>query len=100
MATVGIEDSRRDQPVAVGLLRGLGAALGPLIVLSLTWDKMTGSGAVAGLVTGAAVVIAWIAMGWNGSFLGGEGVYEIIPGFFAAWLAIILVSKATTQREV
>ncbi|MWV28326.1 sodium/proline symporter PutP [Aurantiacibacter rhizosphaerae] len=74
---------------------GFGAAFGPLIVLSLTWKRMTGAGAVAGLITGAIVVIAWISLGWNSQFLGGEGIYEIIPGFIAAWLAIWLVSKAT-----
>ena len=76
---------------------GFGAAFGPLIVLALTWNRMTGSGAVAGLVTGAVVVIAWIALGWNASFLGGEGVYEIIPGFIAASLAIWGVSLATAR---
>ncbi|AKQ41917.1 proline: sodium symporter [Aurantiacibacter atlanticus] len=76
---------------------GFGAAFGPLIILSLTWKRMTGAGAVAGLVTGAVVVMAWIALGWNGAFLGGPGVYEIIPGFVAAWLAIWLVSKATRK---
>jgi len=74
---------------------GFGAAFGPLIILSLTWDRMTGSGAVAGLVTGAAVVIGWIMLGWNGEFLGGPGVYEIIPGFLAAWIAIVVVSRIT-----
>ncbi|MCA1749923.1 MAG: sodium/proline symporter PutP [Sphingomonadales bacterium] len=74
---------------------GFGAAFGPLILLSLTWSRMTAAGAVAGLVTGAAVVIFWIAMEWNTSFLGGQGVYEIIPGFFAALAAIIGVSLAT-----
>ncbi len=78
---------------------GFGAAFGPLIILSLTWNKMTGSGAVAGLVTGAAVVIGWIALGWNGSFMGGDGVYEIIPGFIAAWLAIFVVSQLTQPME-
>ncbi|WP_265530608.1 sodium/proline symporter PutP [Sphingomicrobium marinum] len=67
---------------------GFGAAFGPLIILSLTWKKMTGAGAVAGLVTGAAVVIGWIA------FEVGV-IYEIVPGFIAAWLAIWLVSLAT-----
>lgn len=76
---------------------GFGAAFGPLIVLSLTWDRMTGTGAAAGLVTGAVVVIAWIALGWNTSFLGGEGVYEIIPGFIASWLAIWGVSLTTAS---
>ena len=75
---------------------GFGAAFGPLIILSLTWDRMTGAGAVAGLVTGAAVVIAWIALGWNAALPGmDQGLYEIVPGFIAAWLAIFLVSKAT-----
>ena len=74
---------------------GFGAAFGPLIILSLTWDRMTGTGAVAGLVTGAAVVALWIALGWNADFVGGQGLYEIVPGFIASWLAIVLVSKAT-----
>ena len=78
---------------------GFGAAFGPLIILALTWRGMTGAGAVAGLVTGAGVVIAWIALGWNQEFMGGPGVYEIIPGFALAWLAIRLVSAATRREE-
>lgn len=75
---------------------GFGAAFGPLILLSLTWNRMTGAGAVAGLVTGAAVVIIWIALGWNSKLPGMDGgLYEIVPGFIASWLAIWLVSKAT-----
>jgi SSS family solute:Na+ symporter len=78
---------------------GFGAAFGPLILLALMWRGMTGAGALAGLITGAAVVGGWIALGWNESFMGGEGLYEIVPGFIAAWLAIVLVSKATTSEN-
>ncbi|WP_295532111.1 sodium/proline symporter PutP [uncultured Thioclava sp.] len=74
---------------------GFGAAFGPLILLSLTWKRMTGLGAVAGLVVGALTVIIWIALGLNKSFMGGAGVYEIIPGFIAAFVAIVAVSLAT-----
>jgi SSS family solute:Na+ symporter len=74
---------------------GFGAAFGPLILLSLTWKRMTGLGAVAGLVVGALTVIVWIALGLNKSFMGGAGVYEIIPGFIAAFVAIVAVSLAT-----
>ena len=74
---------------------GFGAAFGPLILLSLTWKRMTGLGAVAGLVVGALTVIVWIALGLNKSFMGGAGVYEIIPGFIAALIAIVAVSLAT-----
>lgn len=75
---------------------GFGAAFGPLILLSLTWDRMTGAGAVAGLITGAAVVAGWIALGWDQRLPGmEEGLYEIVPGFLAAWLAIVVVSGLT-----
>ena len=73
---------------------GFGAAFGPLIILALTWPRMTGAGAVAGLATGAAVVAAWIALGWNQRLPGFEsGLYEIVPGFTASWLAIVMVSR-------
>lgn len=79
---------------------GFGAAFGPLILLALMWHGepgkgMTGAGAVAGLISGAGVVAIWIVMGWNQEFLGGPGLYEIVPGFIASMIAIIIVSKAT-----
>ena len=77
---------------------GFGSAFGPLMILALTWQRMTGIGAVAGLVTGALTVIVWIAMGWNSSLLGGPGVYEMIPGFLLAMLAIVVVSLATDAK--
>ncbi|WP_110666162.1 sodium/proline symporter PutP [Salinicola halophilus] len=76
---------------------GFGAAFGPLILLSLMWSRTNGTGAIAGMVVGALTVIVWIALGWNASFLGGPGVYEIIPGFIAALIAIIVVSRATAD---
>ncbi|TBW57678.1 sodium/proline symporter PutP [Marinobacter halodurans] len=79
---------------------GFGAAFGPLMILSLTWKRMSGAGAVAGLIVGAVTVIIWISLGLNGSFMGGPGVYEIIPGFIAAWIAIYVVSLVTqTEGE-
>ncbi len=71
---------------------GFGAAFGPLIVLSLTWKRMTGAGAVAGLIVGAVVVIGWIAAGLSST------LYEIVPGFIASWIAIVLVSLNTPDR--
>ncbi|WP_128255537.1 sodium/proline symporter PutP [Falsirhodobacter deserti] len=77
---------------------GFGAAFGPLIVLSLTWKRMTGAGAVAGLIVGAVTVIIWISLGLNQSLLGGEGLYEIVPGFVASLIAIVVVSLAGRDR--
>jgi SSS family solute:Na+ symporter len=76
---------------------GFGAAFGPLIILSLMWSRTNGNGAIAGMVVGAATVMIWIALGWNASFMGGSGIYEIIPGFIAAFLAILVVSSATAD---
>ena len=45
------------------------------------------------LVTGALVVIVWIASGLGEAM----GIYEIIPGFIAAWLAICAASLATAR---
>ncbi|BDS06073.1 osmoregulated proline transporter OpuE [Oceaniferula spumae] len=74
---------------------GFGAAFGPMIILALVWKKTSGTGALAGMVVGAVTVIVWIALGWNQSFLGGPGVYEIIPGFLLSWITIVTVSRFT-----
>lgn len=72
---------------------GFGAAFGPLILLALTWRRMTLAGALAGMVTGAAVVMLWIDRGWDTT------VYELLPGFAAATLAILIVSLATKPPQ-
>lgn len=68
---------------------GFGAAFGPLILACLWWRGTTRDGALAGMVTGALVVIGWIALGWS------DALYEIVPGFIASSLAIWLVSRMT-----
>jgi SSS family solute:Na+ symporter len=70
---------------------GFGAAFGPVILGALWWRGMTRSGALAGMVVGAAVVMLWITMGWSAA------LYEIIPGFAAASLAIWLVSLRSAR---
>lgn len=65
---------------------GFGAAFGPLIILSLFWKRMTLNGALAGMITGAVIVIAWK------NLFGYTGIYEIIPGFISSLIAIIVVS--------
>ena len=66
-----------------------GAAFGPAIMLSLFWKRFTFSGAVAGIVTGAAVDALWLG------FLSATGVYEIIPGAIAGLIVAVIVSKAS-----
>jgi sodium/proline symporter len=69
---------------------GLGASFGPVIVLALYWRRSTRWGALAGLITGSVVTIAWRL--W---LKAPTGLYELIPGIAAALLATVLVSLAT-----
>lgn len=65
---------------------GFGAAFGPVVLLSVLWKGMTRNGALAGIVVGALTVILW-------KNYSGTSLYEIIPGFIFATLAIVLVSS-------
>lgn len=38
---------------------GLGASFGPIVLISLYWNKMTRNGAIAGMITGGLTVIIW-----------------------------------------
>ena len=64
---------------------GFGAAFGPLVLFSLLWKRMTRNGALAGMLVGAITVVVWK------EFIG-LGLYEIIPGFLFASIAIYVVS--------
>lgn len=70
---------------------GLGAAFGPVMLLSLFWKRMTMPGAVAGIITGGAAVIIWESV----EVLKNTGVYSLLPAFALALTAIIVVSLAT-----
>jgi sodium/proline symporter len=65
---------------------GFGSAFGPVVVVSLLWKGMTRNGALAGMLTGAIVVLVWKQYEWF-------GLYEMIPGFALATLAILVVSR-------
>jgi SSS family solute:Na+ symporter/sodium/proline symporter len=79
---------------------GFGAAFGPLVILSLHWKKMNKQGALAGMLTGAFTVLFWI---YAPITIGGQSLsslmYEIVPGFILATIAIVIVSKITSPPE-
>jgi sodium/proline symporter len=76
---------------------GFGAAFGPVIILALFWKRMTRNGALAGMLVGGVTVIVWAELDrWFG--LSADqfpllGLYEIVPGFILAWIAILIVSS-------
>ena len=72
---------------------GFGAAFGPVVLFSLFWGRMTGIGALAGMVVGAATVILWKQTG--------SALYEIVPGFIAGSVALVvgsLLSRAPSTE--
>lgn len=100
VAIIAILLAKDPQNKVLGLVSyawaGFGAAFGPVILLSVSWKRMTRNGALAGMITGALTVIIWKQgslfglLAWEKT--GILAVYEIIPGFMAALLAIVLVS--------
>lgn len=74
---------------------GFGAAFGPVVILSLTWPRLTRNGALAGILVGAATVLFWIyAPVLEGGAALSTLLYEIVPGFVFGGLTAILVSLA------
>ena len=63
---------------------GFGAAFGPVVLISLFWKRMTRNGALAGMLVGAATVLLWKHTG--------SALYEMVPGFIAATIAIVVFS--------
>ena len=69
---------------------GFGAAFGPALLMCLFWRRTTERGVIAGIVTGGLTVLFWKQIG----FL---GLYELVPGFLLALLAIYIVSKVDAE---
>ena len=69
---------------------GLGAAIGPPLILALYWRGTTAAGVLAGLVTGTVVTVGWaLTPALKGA------LYELIPAFAASWVAVWGVSLLT-----
>ena len=67
---------------------GLGASFGPALIFALFWRGVTAKGLTAGMLTGAATVV-----GWRGLEGGLFDLYELLPAFALASLAIVVVSR-------
>ena len=72
---------------------GFGAAFGPVVLTALFWKRSNMYGALAGMVSGGAMVFIWkylvrpLGGAWN--------IYELLPAFLVALVAIVIVSLLT-----
>ena len=76
---------------------GFGATFGPLMLFSLFWKRTTKWGAVAGMVSGAAMVFLWkfVIAKLGGVF----AIYELLPAFIVSCILIVVVSLLTKAPE-
>ena len=72
---------------------GFGAAFGPVVLFSLFWKRSNFQGALAGMISGGVMVFLWkyLVKPMGGVW----GIYELLPAFIVACLAIVIVSLAT-----
>lgn len=66
---------------------GFGSSFGPVVILSVFWRRFTYKGAIAGVVVGAVVDVAWLLL-----LSGSTGIYELLPGFAAGMIAAVIVT--------
>ncbi|MBQ5335759.1 MAG: sodium/proline symporter [Oscillospiraceae bacterium] len=76
---------------------GFGATFGPVMLTALFWKRSNKWGALAGLVTGGVMIFVW-------KFLvrplgGAWDIYELLPAFICALLAIVIVSLLTAAPD-
>lgn len=76
---------------------GLGAAFGPVILLSVFWRRMNRFGAAAGMLGGSITVILWNMMEEMFPELDIFALYELLPAFLISLGAIIIVSLTTEE---
>ena len=76
---------------------GFGAAFGPVVLAALFWKRSNVWGALAGMVSGGAMVFIWK---FGIAKLGGVfAIYELLPAFIVALIMIVVVSLLTKAPD-
>lgn len=76
---------------------GFGAAFGPTVLFALFWKRSNKWGALAGMVAGGVMVFVWKYM--IAPMGGAWSIYELLPAFIVASIAIVVVSLATGKPD-
>lgn len=72
---------------------GFGAVFGPVVLFALFWKRSNWQGALAGMISGGAMVFIWKYLVRP---LGGAwDIYELLPAFLVSCAAIVLVGLLT-----
>ncbi len=76
---------------------GFGATFGPAVLCALFWKRSNRQGIMAGLVAGGVMIFVWkfAVRPLGGMF----DIYELLPAFLCAAIAIVVVSLVTKAPE-
>lgn len=78
---------------------GFGAAFGPVIISSLFIKRTNKIGAIAGMISGGAMIFIWkfiIRVKFAGTAL---DIYELLPAFIVGFAVIVIVSLLTKKPD-
>lgn len=70
-------------------MAGFGAAIAPVLILTLFWSGITSAGMKAGVITGSGIVFLWTALP-----ILSDKLYGLMPGFVLSFIAVWVVSMA------
>lgn len=76
---------------------GFGATFGPVMMFALFWKRSNKYGAIAGMIVGGVMVFVWKYV--IATFGGIWSIYELLPAFICASIAILAVSLLTKAPE-
>ena len=74
---------------------GLGASLGPPIILALFWKKTSKWGVLAGLISGTFVTIVWKSIPVLKTT-----IYELVPAFLISTFLSVIISLIRPQKSI
>lgn len=101
IAVIGLFLARDPNSSVFGIVSfawaGMGAAFAGVMICALFWKRTTLQGALAGMVSGGAMVFIWkYAVRPMGGIL---DIYELLPAFLVSLAMIIIVSLATKAPD-
>lgn len=91
---IALSDSQTIYWFVLFAFGGLGAAFGPIFILSTYWKGMTKWGAFVGMILGLVITVYWYYTPSLKSI-----IYELVPAFILATLVNIVVSKVTSSSK-
>ena len=97
IAVIALVLALNPQNTVLGLVSyawgGFGAAFGPIVIMALLSRRTTWQSALAGMLTGTIVLIVWERLGL------GAVMYEIVPGFIANFIAMVIANALERQED-